>query len=321
MIAYRITKAQLDGLIEAETPGWLQKAASRTDGFRQKGYYKESSSIWSEVKPVYMRLQGGEKCAYCERKLEHIDFGKVEQDVEHFRPKGNVREWKLPKALKDAGIKVAAVPNGDSGYFLLAYHPFNYSAACKPCNSALKKDYFPIAGKYEFKGEDPADLAKEKPFLICPIGDFDSAPEDLIRFHGVSPHPAAANAHDRERALVTIEFFHLDDETKRKNLFRERAVVIIALCPQLEKLADGVKGKAKVEAQKLVDGFTAPNSAHTNCARSYKELFQKNRGEAKAVFERAFQLITSISQPDRHSASLHLLHCLLSWGRLQACPL
>jgi hypothetical protein len=207
----------------------------------------------------------------------------------------NIKEKRLLEALKDQGIMATAVPNEDRGYFLLPYHPFNYSAACKPCNSALKKDYFPIAGKYDLTGDDPAKLTKEKPFLICPVGDFDDAPEDLIRFHGVSPQPVAASGHSRERAMVTIEFFKLDDEAKRKNLLRERAVVIIALHPQLEKLADGATGNAKVEAQKLVDGFTASKSAHTNCARSYRDLFQNNRAEAKAVFDGAFKLITSIS--------------------------
>jgi hypothetical protein len=215
MIAYQITKSKLESLIDAEAPGWRQRAALRTEGFRQKGRYEEDSSIWSEVKVVYMRLQGDCKCAYCERKLESIDFGKIEQDVEHFRPKGSVRAWKLPKAFKDQGILATNVPKKGRGYFLLPYHPFNYSAACKPCNSALKKDYFPIAGKYSLTGDNPAKLTKEKPFLICPIGDFDDAPEDLIRFHGVSPQPVAAKGHNRERALVTIEFLcdfsHLKD--------------------------------------------------------------------------------------------------------------
>ena len=295
MIGYRITKAQMEALIEAEAPGWLHKVATRTAGFHQKGFYDETSSIWSEVKVVYMRLQGDCKCAYCERKLESIDFGKIEQDVDHFRPKGRVREWNLPKALTDLGIKATAVPDEDRGYFLLPYHPFNYAASCKPCNSALKKDYFPIAGKYSLMGDDPKKLLAEKPFLIFPVGGFDDEPEELIRFHGVSPQPVAANGHNRERALVTIEFFKLDDEAKRKNLLRERAVIIIALHPQLEKLAGGATGNAKVEAQRLVEGFTAPNSAHTNCARSYRDLFQNDRAEAKEVFDGAFKLITSIS--------------------------
>ena len=295
MIAYRIAKAQLETLIETEAPGWLGKASTRTAEFRKKGRYEESSAIWSEVKVVYMRLQGDCKCAYCERKLEAVDFGKVEQDVEHFRPKGSVRAWTIPKSLQDQGVKITKAPDAGRGYFLLPYHLFNYSAACKPCNSALKKDYFPIAGKYQLTGDDPAKLTKEKPFLICPVGDFDDAPEDLIRFHGVSPQPVAPGGHARKRALVTIEFFKLDDEAKRKNLLRERAVVIIALHPQLEKLADGAAGNAKTDAQELVDGFTAPRSAHTNCARSYKDLFHRNRGEAKAVFDGAVKLITSIS--------------------------
>ncbi len=210
MIAYRVTKPQLEALIEAEAPGWLQNAATRTDRFRQKGFYEERSSIWSEVKGVYMRLQGDCKCAFCERKLE-------------------------------------------------------------------------------------SKLTKEKPFLICPVGDFDDAPEDLIRFHGVSPQPVALNGYDRERALVTIEFFKLDDEAKRKNLLRERVLIIVALHPQLEKLANGATGNAKTEAQKLVDGFTGSQSAHTNCARCFRNLFQKNRVEAKAVFDGALKLINSIS--------------------------
>jgi hypothetical protein len=109
MIAYQITKSKLESLIDAEAPGWRQRAALRTEGFRQKGRYEEDSSIWSEVKVVYMRLQGDCKCAYCERKLESIDFGKIEQDVEHFRPKGSVRAWKLPKAFKDQGPRKAVV--------------------------------------------------------------------------------------------------------------------------------------------------------------------------------------------------------------------
>lgn len=294
MIGYRISQADLEKLIEAESPGWLQKAAQRTADFRQKGHYEEASSIWSDVKAVYMRLQGGSKCVYCERKLEDVAIGKVEQDVEHFRPKADVREWPLTASLKTQGVKTTPVPNGDLGYYLLPYHPFNYSSACKPCNTVQKKNYFPIAAAYNLQGENSKSLLKEKPYLIYPVGDFDKSPEALIKFHGVSPQAVAATGHDRARALVTIEFFKLDDEAKRKNLLRERAIVILALHPQLEKLADG-PAAAKVQAKKLVDGFTAPNSAHTNCARSFKKLFQTNRAEAKAVFDLAVELITSIS--------------------------
>ncbi len=276
MIAYRIKQAELEALIEAESPRWLKKASTRTAGFRERNCYDESSTIWSYVKAVYMRLQGDCKCAYCERKLESTPLGKIEQDVEHFRPKSRIRAWTLPKSLKDQDIMVTAVPDEKRGYFLLPYHPLNYLAACKPCNSLLKKDYFPIAGEYDLAGDDPAQLhIKEKPLLIYPIGDFDDAPEDLIRFYGVSPQAVAPNGFNRERALVTIEFFKLDDPTERKHLFRERAFIIVALYPQLEKLVDGTMDREKDDAQQLVDGFTSPKSAHTNCARSFRDLFQR----------------------------------------------
>lgn len=294
MIAYRITLNDLEDLIELHVPGWLKRAALRTTGFRNTGRYQEKSSIWSEVKVVYMRLQGDSKCAYCERKLESIDFGKVEQDVEHFRPKGRVRAWKVPKALSDEGIAFTASPTSDYGYYLLPYHPFNYSAACKPCNSVLKRDHFPIAGRYDLKGRNPVRMTKEKPLLICPVGDFDDSPEDLIGFHGVSPQAKALRGHDRSRALVTIEFFKLDDEVKRKNLIRERALIILALYPQLT-MAVGPAGPDKTEAQRLIRGFTAANAPHSNCARSYEELFVRDAAEARTVFQRASELIMSSS--------------------------
>jgi hypothetical protein len=300
MIQYRITKAKLEALIEAEVPArgnaqsWLQRAATRTAGFREKGYYHEKSSIWSEVKAVYMRLQGNGKCAYCERKLEAIDLGKIEQDVEHFRPKGSVKAWKIPSALANEGIAFSPAPPPGKGYYLLPYHLFNYSAACKPCNSSLKKDFFPIAGTYNLKGDNPVNLKKEKPFLICPVGDFDDAPEDLIKFHGVSPQPVAKLGHRRARALVTIHFFRLDDEAKRKNLIRERAMIITALYPQLKALKSGSASEKKI-ARILIKGYTASNAPHTNCAKSLQKLFRDNPPEAAQVFEKAAILINSIS--------------------------
>ena len=295
MIGYPISKAELETRITANSASWLERAAERTERFRAMGRYQENSSIWSEVKSVYMALQGGSKCAYCERKLESIPHGSIEQDVEHFRPKGNVRVWEMPQQLRDQGIDATPVPNEDRGYFLLAYHPFNYAACCKPCNSQLKSDCFPIAGSYNLAGEDPANLLAEEPYLIYPIGDFDESPEDLIRFHGVSPQAVGNSATGWARALVTIEFFELDYLEKRKNLLRERAVIIVALHPQLEKLADGAVGAEEADAIDVVEGFTHPSAPHTNCARSFKSLFESDPVEAKSVFDRAVELILSIS--------------------------
>jgi len=93
MIGYPISKTKLKALIGAKSATWLTRADALTEEFRRKGKYREKSTIWSEVKEIYMDLQGESKCAYCERKLEAVAHGKAEQDVEHFRPKGNVKAW------------------------------------------------------------------------------------------------------------------------------------------------------------------------------------------------------------------------------------
>ena len=293
MIGYHISLNALESLVETEAPGWLANAAERTKSFRKLGFYQEKKAIWSKVKPVFMRLQGDCKCAYCERKLESESYGKGEQDIEHFRPKKNVRPWKLPKSLAKQGVRVTPPPASGGGYHLLPYHLFNYCAACKPCNSALKSDCFPIAGKHRLKGSDPRKLTAEKPLLIYPIGDFDDDPESLIRFHGVSPQAAASHGHQRHRALTTIEFFKLDDASERKNLIRERASVIVALLPQLAKARGN--GPDATNARSLVSGFTADSSPHANCARSFARLYKSNPTEAIAIEAKATKYLTSTS--------------------------
>ena len=73
MIRYPVSEAALRLDIEKTKPGWLSPAAKRSNKLRKLGRYREKSSIWSDVKPVYIRLQGESKCAYCERKMESVN--------------------------------------------------------------------------------------------------------------------------------------------------------------------------------------------------------------------------------------------------------
>lgn len=294
MIRYPITRKALEKLITAKSKDWLERAAAKTKVFREAGSYDEKSSIWSEVKPVYMQLQGEGKCAYCERQMEAVALGAVEQDVEHFRPKGSVKAWKAAPKLTDAGVVFTPAPAGGKGYHLLPYHVFNYAASCKPCNSTLKKDRFPVAGKYNLKGTDPAMLKAEKPYLIYPIGTLDQDPEKLIEFQGASPVAAAKSGHARMRALVTIEFFRLDDPEERKNLYRDRAILIMALYPLLKETGKGTAPQ-KAAAKATVKGFLKPALKHLNCAKSFARLFAADPTEAGKVYQSAIQLITTIS--------------------------
>ncbi len=294
MTGYRISRKELEALVDAHAPGWLGRARERTRKFRKLGRHEESSSIWSEVKAVYMTLQGASKCAFCERKLESLEYGLGEQAVEHFRPKGRISAWPLPPELTASGVAVTKPAKG--GYHLLAYDLFNYSAACNPCNSGLKRDYFPVAGNHRTSGRRPEELAAEElPLLLYPIGDFDERPEDLIQFNGLSPFAVAKSGHKRHRALVTIEFFKLDS-AERKNLLRERACVIVGLFPALQTLSRKRASESnRTIAQQTVDGFTSVRAPHTNCARSFERLFKSSRADAGAIYERAVNLIASQS--------------------------
>jgi len=294
MIRYPITKKALEALIDQKKKGWLIEAKKRTAVFIANGKYDEKSSIWSAVKPIYMRLQGESKCAYCEQQLESVDLGKAVQDVEHFRPKGSVKAWKAPKALTDAGIPFA-IPPATGGYYALPYHPFNYAASCKPCNSALKKDHFPVAAVHDLAGTNPRALRSEKAYLIYPIGSIDEDPEKLIEFYGVSPRPVSKRGHRKARAWVTIEFFRLDDPLKRKNLFLERARMIMTVESFLRRLTGNPTAADKAAAEKVIKAYTRPSSPHTNCVRSFVRLYKRDRPAAEAIAESALDLIASSS--------------------------
>lgn len=285
MIRYAITQADLEARVEKHKAGWLARARDRTQRFRSRGRYDETGSIWGEVKQVYMTVQCC-KCAYCERALESEKFGKVEHDVEHFRPKGRVTAWRVPAALRAHGVQTTCPPRKRKGYHLLAYHPFNYATACKTCNEILKLDRFPIAGSYDTDGDDPKTLAGERPYLLYPISDVDDDPEDLIDFHGTSPRAASADPHKRNRALVTIAFFRLARTSDRKNLHRDRAIVISALYPLLVDTSRGTPAE-RARARADLEARLQPRLPHLNCARSFRRLFQHNPTEAQKVYQKA----------------------------------
>jgi hypothetical protein len=297
MIDYPITRAQLEAKVDAVSATWRTRAAARTAGFATSGKYDEKSSIWGEVKQVYMDVQGESKCAFCERKLESVDFGKIEQDVEHFRPKRKVEAWSVPTGLQGRGIAPTQPLATNVGYYLLAYDLLNYCASCAPCNSILKASFFPIdAAGHSFAGTDVAKLdKKEKPLLIFPLGKNIVKAQDLIGFTGVSPYARkSTTTYGGRRAFVTIEMFKLDD-TARKNLILERCRIIIALLPQLELLGSLAPSPARNRAQDMINIATSPKSPHTNCATSFVSLYQNDPEAAARYSDEAFHYLNSSS--------------------------
>ncbi len=295
MIRYPITQADLEARVDAAKSDWRTRADERTTAFKAACAYSEPpKSFWSEIKGVFIELQGEGKCAFCERSLESNRYGKVEHDVEHFRPKKSVKPWRVPVDLLNVGVVPAPVPASIGGYYALTYHLLNYATACKPCNSTLKRDWFPIAGTYDTTSEHPAALSSERPFLIYPIGDYDEDPEELIEFHGTSPRPRSQDLHRRQRALLTIEFFRLDKPTDRKNLHRGRAEIIMLLYLLLRDAAN-LQGAEREKEEAEIDDLLQPRLPHLNCARSFQRLFQSSPQEARSVYLAVRQFLKSKS--------------------------
>ncbi len=288
MIRYPIKLARLEALVDAAAPTWRAKAATRTASFIAAGRYEESSPIWSEVKPVFMKLQHN-KCAYCERSLPTGDHGGgIEHDLEHFRPKSSGAVWPGGN-----GFSFATGTASPLGYFWLAYHLQNYAASCKKCNSPLKKNYFPVPSARGTVSTDPPTLnANEKQFLVQPIGDIDDDPRDIIAFVGITAIPVKKTGPRRRRGDVTIAFFELNN---REELRRERAELLDSLGNHLGTIEDTTASAARKDsAKKTVARMIRPSSRHSSCVKSMVELFITDRNQARKLIDAARAFLDSL---------------------------
>lgn len=294
MIRYPIHPAELRRRVAETSPRWLDNAAQRTETFRQLGHYDESSAIWSRIKRVYMELQGF-KCGFCERLLERSAYGNIEHDVEHFRPKKRVVAWPTPTIRADRGIDLDGElgPDADPGYYLLVYHLENYVVSCKTCNSALKANFFPVAGPRDVFGDQPRGLRNERALLVYPIGALDPDPETLITFRGILPVPVGTRGHKRRRAEVTIAFFQLD---AREGLLVERAESILAVYIARAAM-DHPDPQVRAAAGPWLAHRLHRHAPHANCARSFDRLCTTDPRLADAYAHAAVELLEASSIP------------------------
>jgi len=282
VIRYGISPASIHSAINKVDAKWFANAAAVLAGLPNPAKSSDFKPLWSKIKGVYIELQHS-KCCFCEKPLE----GKVEQDVEHFRPKAEVKPWKVPSRLSAQGVAVQQPTDGSSepGYSQLAYSPFNYAIACKTCNSTLKKNFFPIEGTRDSTATDPAKMDGEKALLIYPIGAVDDDPEQLIEFEALSPVPKKASGFNRRRALVTIEVFRLDDNSRRRPLFKLRATFVWLLFLELERRANARSVIQRQKDQAAIEMLTSPEMPFANCLRSFERLYGSDQARAEAIAE------------------------------------
>ena len=179
---------------DLDDPEWLvwhKDAIAELNAIRK--LYKPGLSLevkdklYKRAMPFLLKLFN-DKCAYCESVISNTQPG----DVEHYRPKGR---------LKDLDGKIVKVKVGDKelehpGYWWLAYEWKNLLPSCIDCNrrrnhgedevAAGKADLFPIAGKRASSPDDP--LNDEKALLLNPTDDdfdpvkhFDLQPDGKIK--------------------------------------------------------------------------------------------------------------------------------------------
>jgi hypothetical protein len=279
VIRYDVKPAKIHNDIAGIDARWKAKADARTAKFVKAKGYSETSSLWSTVKPVFMRAQFN-KCVFCERQLENEQYGKIEFDVEHFRPKSSVKAWPDPDGHPDLDYAFGTGDASPSGYYWLAYDVENYAASCKPCNSALKSNYFPIAGDRGTAGSSVTDLYREQPLLCYPLGSGDADPENLVSFVATVATPRAPAGHDRYRGQVIIDFFDLNG---RLNLHRQRAAMIAMFGgPLLAKQ----EGNATQADDKVIARINDPALPHASCVRSFKRLFDEDPELGERVWDK-----------------------------------
>ncbi len=181
------------------------------------------------VKNALIKAQHG-KCAFCESKITHIDFG----DVEHFRPKGGVRQTEdEPMALP--------------GYYWLAYVWENLFLACALCNQRFKKNLFPLADATKRAGSHHDEIGPEAPLFLDPAGD--PVPEAFIGFREEIAFPI----NDDPRGRATIDALGLNrPELAERRFDRVRALATIrSLMRLLPPDSDEVLA-AKAELERAV---------------------------------------------------------------------
>jgi uncharacterized protein (TIGR02646 family) len=185
-----------------QAPRILRDRGRRTTEVNQQAFesgersFRFDSSLYGakSVKNALIKAQHG-KCAFCEAQIRHISHG----DVEHFRPKGGVRQS-------------TADPMEQPGYFWLAYVWQNLFLACQLCNQSFKKNLFPLADPTRRARSHLDDLGAEAPMLIHPA---DEDPSSLIGFREEIAFPID----DDPRARTTIEVVGLNRDAMVEHRF------------------------------------------------------------------------------------------------------
>ena len=178
---------------------WLRRARSGTcRAVVEQGAHDFDAKIYGNraVRTALEKLFHG-KCAYCETPLVRHDW-----DVDHFRPKGSVKE-----------------SPGHPGYYWLGYKWQNLFPSCKFCNQKRKDvptwddstggsgrgkaDHFPLADESQRIYNPDGDISVEDPLLINPCLD---DPSQYLTFN-----PLGEAIGIGDKGAMSCDLYHLNE--------------------------------------------------------------------------------------------------------------
>ena len=164
--------------------------------------------------------------------------------IDHFRPKGAVRQSKGSDRVHP-------------GYYWLAYQWDNLVFACEDCN-LKKSDYFPLEDPGHRARNHLDDLDRESPLLLNPYVETD--PGAHLTFDGSACQPRTA------RGRMTVTSLKLN----RPILQEER----LRLLRVLECLCDVVRDPNTCDTLRrrtrlTVDSLARPDAPYSAMARDY----------------------------------------------------
>ena len=192
------------------------------------------------VKKALLRAQY-EKCCYCESKFLANSPG----DVEHYRPKGAVKQTD--------GQRVE-----HPGYYWLAYEWNNLLVSCADCNRSYKKDLFPLKNPDARARSHHDKIDDERPLFVNPAID---DPRRHIRFRGATPY------HLTKVGRETIKGMGL-----RKTALEERRIERLQGLKIIRDLIEGAKDPSDSEvkaAREFLAAFTRPNAEYSSMVQDF----------------------------------------------------
>lgn len=177
-------------------------------------------------------------CVYCETRIAPACLGHIE----HFRPKGQVRNEENGKLMRP-------------GYYWLAYSWDNLMLACERCNVGKKGSRFPLRVEGH-RVRRPGPLTPEDPILIDP---FSEDPRLFIRFN----QSVAVSIDANGRGQLVIDILALNDPPLERDR-RARLEVVAALRTASLQSTDPVR---RANAHLLYQEYTALDAEYSSCLR------------------------------------------------------